>query len=94
MTKHWRAVKENYKLLKVLGAGTFGKVVLAKHRTTKQEVAIKFIATTFDKQSECRNVLRELSILRQLTAMKENIFTSKLKEVVVASDDKTTLKGA
>lgn len=64
LSKHWRALKEDYKLLKVLGAGTFGKVVLAKHRVTKQEVAIKFIETKFNKQTECRNIIRELSILR------------------------------
>ena len=43
LSKYWKYAKEEYKLLKVLGAGSFGQVVHGKHRDTKKDVAIKFI---------------------------------------------------
>ena len=94
LSKHWKIVSGQYKLLNVLGEGTFGKVIQARHRVTKQDVAIKFINTKFEKQSECRNILREISILKQFSQMNENIFVSKLYEVIVASEDRVSLKDA
>ena len=43
LSKHWNLVKEKYKLLKLIGAGTNGEVVLAKLRDTQTEIAIKMI---------------------------------------------------
>ena len=94
LSKHWKAISKNYKLLNVLGEGTFGKVIHARHRVTKKEVAIKFISTKFAKQSECRNILREISILRQFSKMQSNIFVSKLHDVIILSDDQKSLDNA
>jgi len=58
--KHWKLASEKYKLLEVLGQGSFGQVVRARNRVTKEEVAIKYIKTKFTNLIECRNVLREL----------------------------------
>jgi serine/threonine protein kinase len=41
----WKHLKPNYKLLKIVGQGTFGTVVQAMHRKTGIEVAIKLIKT-------------------------------------------------
>ena len=41
----WKHLKLDYKLLKIVGQGTFGTVVQAMHRKTGVEVAIKLIKT-------------------------------------------------
>ena len=33
--KQWKFATKQYKLMKVLGAGTFGQVIHSKHRVTK-----------------------------------------------------------
>ena len=33
--KQWKFATKEYKLMKVLGAGTFGQVIHSKHRKTK-----------------------------------------------------------
>lgn len=59
-------------------------MVQAKHRKTEQIVAIKFIKTKFDTQDQCKNVMRELTLLRQFGQMKNNKFITKLLDVIVA----------
>lgn len=39
----WNDASKNYKLIEILGNGTFGLVVRGKHRETGQSVAIKLI---------------------------------------------------
>ena len=82
----WQVVKPDYKLLSVLGQGTFGQVVHGMHRKSRTNVAIKFIKTKFNNQVECKNILRELSLLRQFSEMKGNIFVTKLLDVILATD--------
>ena len=64
LSKHWKYVNKDFKLIDVLGEGTFGKVIHAKRRTTKQEVAIKFVKCDLTNTLACRNLIRELGILR------------------------------
>ena len=71
LEKEFNYVKKKYKLLSDLGQGTYGKVLLAKHRDTKQHVAIKFIKTDFKNSIMCRDLIREISILRQLSELTE-----------------------
>lgn len=65
-------------------------MVNAKHRSTGIEVAIKLLKTDLSTQIECRNILRELTILRQFSQMKENIYVSKIYDVVLAAPDPTS----
>ena len=44
----WDTVKPYYSLKKKLGAGSYGEVVKAKCKMTKQEVAIKYITDFAD----------------------------------------------
>lgn len=37
----WSIVQPDFELLEICGEGSFGRVVKAKHRTSKKEVAIK-----------------------------------------------------
>ena len=69
-------MKEEYKLLEVLGEGAFGQVVRAKHRQFKQSVAIKFIETDFEDLITLRNIIREVSLLRQFTGFSDNIYVA------------------
>ena len=64
LSSHWKVIKEEYKLLDVLGEGTFGKVIKARVRTTGNLVAIKFIKADFTSINHLRNLVRELQILR------------------------------
>ena len=43
LCKFWKFTKDVYKLVCVLGTGTYGQVIHAIHRETKKKVAIKFI---------------------------------------------------
>ena len=90
----WQIIKPDYKLLSILGQGTFGQVIHAMHRESRTNVAIKFIKTKFDNQVECKNIFRELSLLRQFSEMKGNIFVTKLLDVKLASDGKDGIENA
>ena len=43
----WSVVSKDYELTKVLGQGSFGRVILAKCRATGSKVAIKLIQNVF-----------------------------------------------
>jgi serine/threonine protein kinase len=43
LTKIWEDVKKDYKLIGVIGEGSYGTVVKGKSRATDQYVAIKLI---------------------------------------------------
>ena len=66
-------------------------VVRAKHRTTKNLVAIKYVKTSFEEGENYifKKVLREIQILRHLTEMKENVHTVKILDLIVSEDMKS-----
>ena len=86
LDKKWKLVKQTYSLTRVLGEGSYGMVVKGRHRLTKQIVAIKMIKFEFDNIHLIRNVIREISILRQLSQMPNNLFTITLKDVICPVD--------
>jgi len=53
------------------------------HRETKQIVAIKLMKNIFDDPYQARKVLRELTLLRKLSKIQENIFTSQLFDIIL-----------
>lgn len=57
---------ESYETLGVLGEGTYGVVVKARHRTTGQLVAIKKFKQTEDDDHVRKTSLREVRVLKQL----------------------------
>jgi serine/threonine protein kinase len=64
---HWKDLKCDYKLVKIIGKGTFGTVVKAIHRETKTVVAIKHIDGISKSSYSARKVLREVKIMRKLS---------------------------
>ena len=76
-------VKKQYKLKKQIGRGAFGSVYKAKNLKTNEEVAIKMIKSVNRDVYSAKKVLRECIILRKLTQMKSNIYTSKIHEIIL-----------
>lgn len=60
----WRYVTSEYKIMELLGEGSFGQVVKAQHIKTGNIFAIKLVRNIFDSLYECKKVLREIQILR------------------------------
>jgi serine/threonine protein kinase len=60
------AILDDYEMGRVLGVGGFGKVVLARHKETKQQVAIKFT----DVQNELSSANLISSIYREAESLK------------------------
>ena len=56
----WSSIESNYKVLKPLGEGTFGEVVLAKNIHTSQKVAIKRMDNIFHSPYNFKKVVREI----------------------------------
>lgn len=59
-------VGDDYTCEKVLGTGSYGKVALATKKSTGQKVAIKRMENIFDDETDCKRILREISLLRML----------------------------
>lgn len=73
---------ERYTILKTLGDGTYGSVVKAMNRESREEVAIKKMKKKFYSWEECM-ALREIKSLRKLNHPQ----IVKLKEVIRVNDD-------
>ena len=53
-------------LIKLVGQGSYGMVVRAKHIPTNTNVAIKKVSKVFDNGGDAKRLLREVQILRQI----------------------------
>lgn len=51
---------------KMLGTGSYGKVALALKKSTGQKVAIKRMENIFEDETDCKRILREVSLMRKL----------------------------
>tara|TARA_B110000285_G_C14913556_1_gene509127 strand:- start:638 stop:850 length:213 start_codon:yes stop_codon:yes gene_type:complete len=67
LDSRWKTVSVDYKILEVLGQGSGGLVVKAMHRESKKLVAVKRIDFDIEKLNEIKYLLREITIMRQLT---------------------------
>jgi mitogen-activated protein kinase 1/3 len=63
---NWRGIPARYKVTQLIGAGAFGSVCEAKDTENKHVVAIKKCKDVFADLSDCKRILREISILTQL----------------------------
>ena len=83
----WEIVRKDYRIKEFLGAGTYGSVYRVKHRTTKKEYAIKLVKDLFLTPTHSRFMVRELTILRKLSLMKQNVFTTKITDIILAGPE-------
>ena len=74
LSSHWRFLKEDYKIIEIIGEGTYGEVVKGIRRETQQKYAIKCLI--FDKSEAFRLkcCIREIQILKYLSQMDQNIY--------------------
>jgi serine/threonine protein kinase len=75
-----------FELKGVLGQGSFGTVMKAQCRESKNEYAIKLIEQPFKNEYSARQLLREIKILRKFTEMESNIYTTKIYDIIVSDD--------
>lgn len=59
-------VGRNYECVKLLGKGSYGAVCSAIHKPSGKKVAIKKMMGVFEDDVDCKRILRELYLLRQL----------------------------
>jgi male germ cell-associated kinase len=76
MDNLWRHVRKDYKLLEEMGQGSYGQVIKAMKRDTKAIVAIKLMKNIFGDSYQARKTLREIKILRKLSKIPNNLFTT------------------
>jgi len=63
-----KQVGDRYDLIRLLGCGSFSSVCLAVDRQTGEQVALKRVADVLSSPEAARKTLREVCILRRLTA--------------------------
>ena len=85
----WEYVRKDYKLKEHLGSGSYGAVYKVKHRKTKIEYACKYLKEFMHHECVARMMVREITILRKLTKVKSNIFTTRLHDIILAGPDDT-----
>ena len=64
LVKEWGPILDRYDPIKILGSGSYGKVVEAIDKITKKKVAIKKINELFVDLIDTKRVLREITLLR------------------------------
>lgn len=91
----WNEITEvyGYHIHKFLGKGSYGSVVKATSHSSKKACAIKLINDPFKNQYSARMVLREVQILRKLKTLKNNVFTTKIIDILlpIQAYDQTTV---
>ena len=76
----------DYEFMKLIGVGSYGEVVQARHRKTDKIVAIKLIKDIIKSDYETKKIVWEVSILRNFTQMKNNKLVTKILDVIVSSE--------
>ena len=74
---------KDYSIEKLIGTGSYGTVVLARHEPSGKKVAIKKLIDIFHYLDEARFILREISILRELDNHSNVV---KLYDVLITQD--------
>jgi mitogen-activated protein kinase 1/3 len=65
---HWEVNSKDYKLIRILGSGSYGDVAEALDLASQCTVAIKRIHNVFDQPTDTKRILREVNILRYVVS--------------------------
>ena len=84
LVKEWGPILDKYEPVKVLGAGSYGKVIEAIDKTTKKKVAIKKVNELFVDLIDSKRILREITLLRFM----KNRFIVELLDIAYDKKDK------
>jgi mitogen-activated protein kinase 1/3 len=78
-------IGNDYTCVRLLGQGSYGEVAEAVMKSTGKKVAIKRMKNIFESDSDCKRILREISIMRRL----KHPFCVELIEVLYPSKPMT-----
>ena len=70
-----------------MGQGTYGKVAKAVHIKSRKRVAIKLMTDLFDDEYNSKRLVSEIQILRKLSDIPNNQFTSKIFDIITPDFD-------
>ena len=84
LEKEWGPILDRYEPIKVLGSGSYGKVIEAIDKTTKKNVAIKKINELFVDIIDTKRILREITLLRFM----KNQFLVELLDILYNKTEK------
>ena len=84
LIKEWGTILDKYEPLKVLGSGSYGKVIEAIDKTTKKKVAIKKINELFHDLIDTKRILREITLLRFM----KNTYIVELLDIIYNKTEK------
>lgn len=87
LSQEWKVAFKNFNLTKILGFGSYGKVVHAICKVSNQPVAIKFIQGIFKNEYDCVKILREISIQAYLSAISNQHHIVELIDVFTTEHD-------
>ena len=83
LVAEWGPILSKYQPVKLLGSGSYGKVVEAVCLKTKKKVAIKRINCLFEDLIDTKRILREITLLRFM----KNPFIVELLDIEYDHDD-------
>lgn len=82
--ENWE-IGDEYKCDRLLGTGSYGKVALATQKSTGKKVAIKRMEKIFEDETDCKRILREVTLMRKL----KHPFVVELIEILYPSNPET-----
>ena len=82
---YWNQLEKTHglKMTKTLGEGSFGQVYEAQCLQSQQKFAIKLLKEPFRNTQTALQTLREIKVLRKLSQVEDNIFTTKLVDIIL-----------
>jgi len=83
-------VLQDYDIIKLVGVGSQGEVVHARHKKTGTDVAIKLINHILQNNYSTKKVVREVQILRLFSEMGNHMYVTKIYDIIVSSTGQLT----
>jgi mitogen-activated protein kinase 1/3 len=72
-------VGEEYKIIRLIGSGSYGSVVEATHIATNTRVAIKRMEDIFADNEDCKKMVREIKLLM---CMNQSNYITKILDII------------